>query len=672
MMNNQWSRVFPRAFVLSLCCIASAYATGKAPLVIVAEETAQNMDANTTQVLSYTVHNNVPTEPIRINMAPNRTMLTPGSSLISWSFTTNCDYHGMPNYVPPNGGCDVSVSIRAGANAGHVQENVIINYGPTFQKISPAPIVNFTINGGGGGGNLYFSVAPTGKNMTTNSTQDLVWTLTNTTGSAIPLVPGGTNFTVASPLIAPPTFSNDCSNSVPAHGTCNISTTINSLSTPGHVSQSLYVTYNTSSRLVVDTPTNFNITGSTLPQRKFTFVNKCPYTVWFSFNGGGQINGCQSTADCDAKPNVQPGTFECNPAADAGAGICFWKNPKPADNNYALAPLIGTQTVFLTEHVYPGPAGQPFVWSGNIAGRTGCTSGGCETADCGGGTGSCAVGVSFSPPVLQSEPTFQTNVDNYDISSINGLNIPMSIEPVNATRDAFNPYTCGSSGISASQTSTGGTIGGCSWSFSPPSNAYIWVADAGSTGCSANSDCNQAAGEACGLKHSKIVANSSTLQCGKFLGYWTADEVCGINSVYSQAPYTCNASADGGTPFANMYGCNAGVYVNSCYTTANQTGCCGCQNWQEAPSSLTLPSNNQVVQQCAASGNKSSNATWVSNVLNTLIWYKAACPPNYVYPYDDKSSSYTCSNSATNNSVNYRITFCPDGHTGAPPGTVQS
>ncbi|RDI48866.1 thaumatin family protein [Aquicella lusitana] len=672
-MKNTFLQKLFCLYALSVFFTISAHAGSKAPLVIVSAETVQNMAINTTQTVTYTIKNNVPTAPIQLNMAANKTQLTPVSPLTAWQFSDDCQYNGKAHYVSPNGQCHVSVTISAGGTTGKVQQNVMINYGPTFQTISPAPTLNFNVISSGGGASLAFTNAPTGQNMPTNSYQDLIWTLSNSSSNAISLTPAGINFTIASSLIGTPTFTNDCNNSVPANGECHIQATIESLSTPGHISQYLSVTYNTSSKLIVDTPTNFTISGSSAGKRTFTFVNKCPYKVWFAFNGGGQINGCATNADCDAKPGVQPGTFACNPSANAGAGICFWVNPAPANGNYELAAKTGTNVVLLTERVYKPTPTQPIVWSGNIAGRTGCSSGVCETADCGGGgTGACNVGVSFNQPAMQAEPTFQTDIDFYDITSINGINVPMSIEPLNATRDSFNPYTCGSTGVTANQTASGGTIGGCSWNFSPPSLAYVWVADAGSTPCAANSDCNQANGEACGLKRSAISANSAATMCGKFLGYWTADQVCGINSNYSHAPYTCNAPADGGTTFSSMYQCNAGVYVNSCYTTGGQTGCCGCQNWQEAPSSLLIPSNNSIVQQCAASGNGSSNATWVANALNTLIWYKTACPPNYVYPFDDKSSSFTCSNSASANSVSYRITFCPDGRSGAPSGTIQS
>ena len=177
----------------------------------------------------------------------------------------------------------------------------------------------------------------------------------------------------------------------------------------------------------------------------------------------------------------------------------------------------------------------------------------------------------------------------------------------------------------------------------------------------------QASGEACGLAQTNIEANSSSTTCGKFLGYWTADEVCALNPTYSSAPYTCNLTADGGATFAQMFGC-VGWYGESCYILPNVTQCCGCVNWTNVPTDPT------IVPQCTVSGNGSSNPFWVMNALPTLQWYHNACPANYIYPFDDKSSTFTCSNvtSSVKNNVNYTITFCPGGHTSAPSGTILS
>jgi len=76
-------------------------------------------------------------------------------------------------------------------------------------------------------------------------------------------------------------------------------------------------------------------------------------------------------------------------------------------------------------------------WNGRLWGRTNCDQWGwCQTGDCGGkiecnGTG----GV---PPVTLAEFSFDTpGGDYYDISIVDGYNVPMGIIPLNATRSPF-------------------------------------------------------------------------------------------------------------------------------------------------------------------------------------------------------------------------------------------
>ena len=638
------------------------------PLSLVAQETVQNMLPNTTQIITYTIKNNVPVAPVMLNIAASRTMLTPTTPLTTWQITDDCVYKGMNHYIAPNGLCHIVATINAGASGGHIQQNLMINYGPTFQTIAPAPALSFDISGSATG--FFFTIQPSGNNMIVNTSQYLSWTVKNTTTSNIAINNATIHFTVTSPLIAAPTFTNDCGNIITAGGgVCNITTTIQALGSAGEVSQYLAIPYNSSKTLVADQPTNFSI-RSAAGTRTFMFVNECPYDVWLAFVGGGQLNGCATDNDCDSKPNVIPGTFACDPTANAGTGICNWKNPTPTDGDYKISANGGTKNVTLIENVYPLSSTQHLVWSGVIGGRTSCTGSGCSTADCGGGQGGCPVGSGLSQPAQQAEPTFQQESDFYDITGVNGLNIPMSIEPQSVMRDAFNPYTCGAPGITVDQVGTGGTIGACTWNFAAlPSHSYIWVKNGGAN-CVTNDHCDEAGGEACGLSPAKIGLNSAQTTCGIFEGYWTANQVCGINSNYSQAPYFCTNPATNGT-FTNMYQCSGTGYNQSCYNSSGSTTCCGCQNWNEAPTNITIPSNPAIVPQCNTSGNNSNNAVWSANALPTLGWYKAACPPFYVYPFDDKSSTFSCTNNPGGiNSTNYKITYCPGGNSGAPAGVI--
>ena len=52
--------------------------------------------------------------------------------------------------------------------------------------------------------------------------------------------------------------------------------------------------------------------------------------------------------------------------------------------------------------------------------------------------------------------------------------------------------------------------------------------------------------------------------------------------------------------------------------------------------------------------------------MSKLKWLKAACPSAYTYPFDDMSSTFTCSNYVGGvNSVNYQVTFCPNNSNAA-------
>ncbi|KAL8553019.1 hypothetical protein ACS0TY_001628 [Phlomoides rotata] len=115
----------------------------------------------------------------------------------------------------------------------------------------------------------------------------------------------------------------------------------------------------------------------------FTFVNKCEYTVW-------------------------PGIL-----ANAGSpalGSTGFKLPK--DSTRSLA----------------APSG----WSGRFWGRTGCAftdgSGFCQTGDCGSGQTECN-GSGAAPPATLAEFTLgTTGLDFYDVSLVDGYNLPMIVE----------------------------------------------------------------------------------------------------------------------------------------------------------------------------------------------------------------------------------------------------
>ncbi|GAU22617.1 hypothetical protein TSUD_234390 [Trifolium subterraneum] len=112
----------------------------------------------------------------------------------------------------------------------------------------------------------------------------------------------------------------------------------------------------------------------------FTFTNKCDYTVWPGIYG---------------KPELGTTGFELTKA---------------------------------TTRTFQAPTG----WSGRFWGRTGCQfdstgHGTCSTADCGSGEISCN-GATASPPATLAEFTLGTgSMDFYDVSLVDGYNLPMMV-----------------------------------------------------------------------------------------------------------------------------------------------------------------------------------------------------------------------------------------------------
>ena len=91
-------------------------------------------------------------------------------------------------------------------------------------------------------------------------------------------------------------------------------------------------------------------------------------------------------------------------------------------------------------------------------------------------------------------------MDFYDITVINGLNVPIEMKALNGIKNETDPYSCGNPGAVSGEQST--SVGGCTWDFSPPSVEYVWV-KAGGSACSQDSDCSDGV---CGISFNVGVA----------------------------------------------------------------------------------------------------------------------------------------------------------------------
>lgn len=148
-----------------------------------------------------------------------------------------------------------------------------------------------------------------------------------------------------------------------------------------------------------------------------TFSHKS-FICFFSFSGADAAvfmleNRCNTT--------IWPGIL-------AGAG-------KPQLMNGGLV-LNPGQTININ-----APTG----WSGRLWGRTECSfdqsgRGYCATGDCGSGMEQCA-GTGGAPPSTLAEFTLDSPLDFYDISLVDGFNVPVSIVPSGGSGDC-RPVRC--------------------------------------------------------------------------------------------------------------------------------------------------------------------------------------------------------------------------------------
>ncbi|KGP63493.1 thaumatin domain-containing protein [Legionella norrlandica] len=435
------------------------------------------------------------------------------------------------------------------------------------------------------------------------------------------------------------------------------------------------------------TPATAQTSGTvvaTLPtSRTVTVKNECNFDVWFSLNGA-QLNNsptCYQDTDC-------PAGASCDAVK---TNKCFWTNPSPTNLSYLLAANGGSNNV--TINVNPGT--DPNIqWSGNISASLNCSGSSCQQVACNnnGGTASCAPGIGFTQPATQAEITMNlNNADSYDVEVINGFHIPISMQPVyyqDSTTTIYataDNYNCGVPG----KETIGNGFGACNWNNATvPGNGFYWVTGGGNT-CSitaTNSGCS--ATTLCGLD------NNFNQVCGNFLGYWSADQVCGSNNVPAAVLeyFKCNQPLPtnttpyypSGAVLSDLMLCAVpkgytGPRYNTCYnpypsySSTEIAQCCGCVDWwnPDQTNNVAIGANSNTGS-CTQPGHSQpqTNAQWNQYVQPMLQWMKQACPSAYTYPFDDKTSGFSCTNNLPGqpNSAGYIVTFCPGGITGLPSG----
>jgi hypothetical protein len=412
--------------------------------------------------------------------------------------------------------------------------------------------------------------------------------------------------------------------------------------------------------------------------RTLTFVNHCSQTVRLGINGGF-VQNCGSNGSCPTGTTCL-GNPPRNPPG------CFWSFPSPTSGTQVLAPggKPGHQVVYnltnppLTSTITNGPAkGQTVTvkWSGNVYGMTGCDAQGnnCTTGLCPNPQGGptvvpCQSGQGPGGPATLAEFTLvPTGADVYDISLINGFNVPISMAPTSRSTNPSgkNPYWCRTPGA----TVAAGGLSACPWTFKTKlsvnggnptdyASSLRWVSPGGAA-CGANGSC---ALGVCGLSGEPGRGTTITQLCGTQKGWWNAFEVCTFNGGADNssfgAPFNCSQQITGQGQMSELYLCVA-TNAQSCYTPGAAAQCCGCPTWKVG--GKTLPVSPGI--SCA-----SVNPAWTANSQPWSLLVKQACPTAYSFPFDDATSTFTCQTanpSTTNpNNMGYTITFCPGDKTG--------
>ncbi|HEX7665475.1 MAG TPA: thaumatin family protein [Polyangiaceae bacterium] len=394
--------------------------------------------------------------------------------------------------------------------------------------------------------------------------------------------------------------------------------------------------------------------------RLVSVVNRCVgQTVVVGVNGG-------FVEDCGAGNTCKPGAT-CNTTRKPAG--CFWDFPAPKCGKPVLAP--GDVVTYELTNAPQQVGAVNIKWSGNLYAQTGCDASGknCKTAQCATSVagmtvvGACPDGVGPQGPTTLAEFTFAPNgSDFYDVSAINGVNVPVSMQAIGGAAASGDPYSCQTAG-GTTATSTG--LQGCTWHFDPNVNVNggaavdetttLRAVTAGGATCTSDGDCS--GGSKCGTAVDFTTQNLKK-SCGTPIGWWTADELCVASNGAAGGQVACNTSVSGQGKNADLYGCN-GANPGSCYQNDATATCCGCPDWKVGGTSLALAPGYAC---------HSTNPKWTQVAEPWAAFAKDACPTAYSFPFDDPTSTFTCATAGTNgstpNSTHYVITFCPDGKDG--------
>jgi len=459
--------------------------------------------------------------------------------------------------------------------------------------------------------------------------------------------------------------------------------------------------------------TNVCFAANAALTRNITFKNQCPFKVWIAFTPSyipGNNTTCSADKDClrDAPciggQCVYPVPLPQGGSSDSIWGLDAFRLSDP-DNPATQSTIQVTLQYSIPDPA--NPANIVYQYVANFGARTGCESIKneqdqpqliCETGQCtNDATGACIGGMAN--PATHAELTLnQASVDYYDLSFVNGVNIPIGISPDNTPAPA-NPYGqnplfwCGKSGFREARGTyyqeqvDAQNLLSCNWQFIPPGTPnfngydssvfYTIVNYTSQAQCRSDNDC--APEERCGFSAFDLANTQQAIPlCGKPVAYTVPANVCGSpynqGSTLAKQAFGCYSEPGALDAFKlqSYYMCalppNAPAEISApptCYVGQDKqpnAECCGCIAWEQK---LPLDANST----CRVGDNASTTANfWQSNVRDKVFWLAQNCPAGYTYQFDDVHSTFVCSSvqqpTAKNpNGLNYTVTFCPDRQT---------
>lgn len=492
--------------------------------------------------------------------------------------------------------------------------------------------------------------------------------------------------------------TDTCSNTVlNPLSSCSVFAAVIPATATAHLTVTASVNY---SGLVADATTHTSVAALTNQQSLHTlmFVNQCNQNIW---------EGFQNVSTPDPTPTPT------------------WQGHQLGIQVNGAAP----DTLVMQFNAYAG---------GSIFGRTNCVTtpgapryGVCETGNCtslNNSTGICESSLGkTSPLTIFEENLLNTTASDgvYDVSLINGFNVPGEFRSLAPTQAFSFGQACGRS-VGALIQPNGSPLAACSWNFTPPATTgtdctadtetdntanYYFVSSTSGESCSSSSS-TCPGGQVCGMAWTQSsqgnpLGSPIARQCGTLQGYWTLADwtgyassgqwgTCNLYSHYGMSK-TLDSIKPAGQPtygystmnpnlnplpaaiLADMYSCQPTSQL-TCYPSPGTPYVCfntppnpqyslnsgyshttNVCGCHDWNNSATTPANAVTAQN---SNCVADNSLWEQKVYTRILWLKQACPTAYSFQFDDTSTQLTCN--VPNQRTSYQITFCPGGKTGLP------